>query len=303
MPKRGFFFDLTDALENNANVHRELIMQIERLTKHNLVCYFANPGHPAGAMQDHDPDILENVLRSLDLDKYKSKLDLLVTSPGGFPYAAGKMVKVCKAFASEFRTIVLGRAMSAATLLCLGSEELLMGETGSLGPIDPQMVRSSTQGERLVPAHVIIESFREMVGAAQQSITAGQPADPFLHVLDSIDITAVLESSKAQASTKAIAKDILVEGLLRNDRSKIDGIVNALMAEGEKELHVKHLYPNFIQKEIGLPVTIIPLNSALDKQLRELHVRVEAYSGRKGIAKYLVTRQGGIEVQVQIKKI
>ncbi|MBI1990996.1 MAG: hypothetical protein HYS65_15010 [Betaproteobacteria bacterium] len=80
----------------------------------------------------------------------------------------------------------------------------------------------------------------------------------------------------------------------------IDQVVDALMAEGEKELHGKHLYPPVIQSQIGLPVTILPVGSELDRLLRELIVRIEVYTNRKGLAKYLVTRQGGIDVNVQV---
>jgi hypothetical protein len=296
---RGFFFDLNDQLENNSNVHRGLIAEIEALTKRNLICYYANPSHPGGAMQDHDPDFLENVLRSIDLMRYERKLDMLVNSPGGFPYAAGKMVKVCRTFASEFRTVVLGRAFSAATLLCLGSNELVMGETASLGPIDPQMLMRSPKGDRLVPAHVIIQSFREMLGAAQQAIANNQPPDPFFHVLDSLDVTAVFESTKALASTQVIAKDLLKDGLLRKDPQKIDAAVKALIAEGEKELHGKHIYPDVLDKQIGLPVTVLQVGTDLDLKLRELFVRIEGYVNAKGLAKYFLGSTGGLNINVQ----
>lgn len=302
MGGRGFFFDLTDEFENNANVHRRIVEKIEAATGRNLVCYLANAGHPAGAMMDHDPDLLENVLRSIDLSKYGNRLDLLVNSPGGFPYAAGKMVRVCRTFSSEFRTIVVNRAMSAATLLCLGAHELVMAETASLGPIDPQMVSGPPQGQRLVPAHVIIESFREMLGAAQAAILKKQPPDPFLHVLDGMDATAVFESVKALKSTETIAKDLLKDGLLRDAKTKIDSVVAALLAEGEKELHGKHLYPTVIRDQIGLPVTILQKESDLDKLLRDLFVRIDVHAGSKGVAKYFVTRQGAIDVNVQIVK-
>ena len=156
-------------MENNANVHRGLIAEVEKITKRNLIWYYGNSSHPAAALQDHDPDILENILRSLDLDLYEKKVDLVVSSPGGFPYAAGKMVKVCRTFASEFRAIVVDRALSAGTLICLGAQDLLMAETASLGPIDPQMVRGTQQGQRLVPASVILESFQEMLRAGTTS--------------------------------------------------------------------------------------------------------------------------------------
>lgn len=303
MPKRGFFYDLTDQLENNANVHRELIAQIERITKRNLVCYIANPGHPGGAIQDHDPDLLENTIYSLKLNEYGNKIDLLINSPGGFPYAAGKMVKVFRTYSKEFRTIVVNRAMSAATLLCLGCDELIMAETASLGPIDPQIVRGTQSDQRLVPAQVIIDSFRQMLAAAQQAIANNQPPDPFLHVLDSLDVTAVLESMKAVDSTKTIAENLLETGLLKSDAQKIETVVKALMTEGEKELHGKHLYPDALTHHIGIPVTVLPRESNLNHLLRELFVRIEIYAGRKGVAKCLVTRQGGIDVMVEKRRI
>lgn len=298
MNKRGFFFDLTDEMENNGNVHREVVSQIEALRHRNLVCYYANPGHPGGALQDHDPDLLENVLRSLDLDRYQRSLDLLVSSPGGSSYAAAKMVKVCYAFANQFGTIVLDRAMSAATLVCLGSQQLLMGQTASLGPIDPQMVR----GNRLVPAHVIVDSFKNMLRLAQEAVTQGQPADPFLHVLKSLDVTLVQESIKATNATKAIAIDLLANGLLRGEPAKAGEVVEDLVKEGQTELHGKHMYPDVLQ-ELGLPIEILPVGSEVDGLLRELLVRIGKYAGQKGLAKYLVTYRGGIDVQVQIRKM
>jgi len=149
MAKRGFFYSITDELENNANIHRALIEKIERKTGRRLICYIANPFHPQSAIQDHDPDVLENVIRSEQIKPSDGKLDLLIASPGGLPYAAGKMVKVCRTFSAEFRTIVVTRAMSAATLLCLGSDELIMTETANLGPIDPQIVRLDKGNQRL----------------------------------------------------------------------------------------------------------------------------------------------------------
>lgn len=213
------------------------------------------------------------------------------------------MVKVCRSMATDFRTIVLGRAMSAATLLCLGSEELIMGATASLGPIDPQMVTTGARGQRLVPAHVIIETFRQMIAASQDAILAKRPPDPFFRVLDSLDTTAVFESIKAVESTKTIAKELLASGLLKASPEKIDAAVNALMAEGEKEFHGKHLYPEAVTNQIGLPVTVLKVGDALDLKLRELFVRIEIYANTKGVAKYIVTREGGIDVNIQARPV
>lgn len=300
MPNRGFIFDLSDALENSGNVHRGLVDKVERLTKRNLVCYFGNPHHPGGALQDHDPDLLDNVLRSIDLTKYGGRLDLMIQSPGGFPYAAAKVVHVCRTLGTEFRAIVLNRAMSAATLLCLGADRLIMADTASLGPIDPQMSLASSRGQRLVPASVVIDGFKHMIAAAQQAIAAKQPADPFLHVLDSLEVTAVFESIKAIEATKKIAEEILRDGLLSSNEAQIPEIVERLLTEGEKELHGKHLFPDDLQT-IGLPVIVLDQDSREHIPLRELLVRIDRYVGARGLAKYIVTRQGGFDVNIQIK--
>lgn len=295
---RGFLFDVTDSIENNANVHGALVSQVEQVTGRNLVCYFANPAHPGGAMQDHDPDILENVLRSIDLNQHGRRLDLLINSPGGVPYSAAKIVHVCKTFSVHFRALVLGRAMSAATLLCFGAHELAMSATASLGPIDPQMVR----GDRLVPAYVIIESFRQMLAATQQAIANNQPADPFLHVLDSLDVTTVFESDQANQATIAVAKSLLREGLLHDNQGTIEDVATKFMSQGQQELHSKHIFPASVE-EMGLPVTTIPVDSDPDKLLRDLFVRMELYINIKRLAKYFVTRQGGIDVNIQLQQL
>ena len=165
------------------------------------------------------------------------------------------------------------------------------------------MVLGSARGQRLVPATVIIDSFRQMLGAAQQAIAGNQPADPFLHVLDSLEVTAVFESMKAIDATKKIARDLLEQGLLRGDTSKIDQVVASLMAEGEKELHGKHLFPEVLRNAIGLPVTVMPSDAPEAELLRELFVRMERYAAGRGLAKYVATRQGGIDVNIQVAKL
>lgn len=304
MTNRGFVFDLMDQTENGGRIHQELISRIEAVTKRTLVVYFANPGHPGGAMVDADPDLLENILRSLEPVADGRKLDLLISSPGGSPYAAEKIVRVCRSFSTGFRSVVIGRAMSAATMLCLGSDELIMSETANLGPIDPQMLQVSANGQqRLVAASVIISSFQQMLGAAQQAITNGQPADPILHVLGMMDPKAVIESINALEATKSISTQLLKEGLLKSQPAKADAAVQALVEQGAKELHGKHLYPKYVQSSIGLPVTILPVGSELDVLLRELAVRVEMYATRKMLAKYIVALPGGVDINVAVAAV
>lgn len=80
---RGFIFDLMDQLENNANIHRLLVGEIETKIGRNVIVYHANLGHPASLMMDHDAEILENLLSTIDRRPYKNRLDFIAAGDEG----------------------------------------------------------------------------------------------------------------------------------------------------------------------------------------------------------------------------
>ena len=64
------------------------------------------------------------------------KLYLIVDSPGGDSYSAVKIIRILRSKFSEIIGLVPFRAMSAATLMLLGANEIYMGEESQLGPLD-----------------------------------------------------------------------------------------------------------------------------------------------------------------------
>lgn len=302
MSNRGFYFDLLDELDNSANIHKEIVKRIEKSMGRNIICYVANPNHPGGAIQDGDAEIIESLLRGMELKEYEEKFDLIIDSPGGLPYSAEKVVKVCRTYSKSFRTIVLSHAMSAATLLCLGSEEILMGETSKLGPIDPQMIYPTKEGAVLRSSKSFIDAFREMVGACQQAIIDNRPPDPYLHILDTMDVSWVIECIRARQSTEVIAKTLLENGMFKNEPTKVDGIVKKLIELGEETHHIRPLYYEDAQK-IGLKVQKIDKELDIWKDIWELYLRMQIYANKKGLAKYICNRDGGIEHRVVLKPL
>lgn len=80
-------------------------------------------------------------------------LDLVIHSPGGDGTAAEKMLDLCRKFCSgKLRLVVPLYAKSAATLLALGADEILMGETSELGPIDAQVYLIQDNQPQMVSA-------------------------------------------------------------------------------------------------------------------------------------------------------
>lgn len=65
------------------------------------------------------------------------KLDVFVYSIGGDTSAPWRIISLFREFAEEVNILVPFRAYSAATLLAIGCDSIVMGKKGELGPIDP----------------------------------------------------------------------------------------------------------------------------------------------------------------------
>lgn len=89
----------------------------------------------------------------------KGALDLIIHSPGGSPAAAEMIVEYIRRKFDDFRVIVPGVSMSAATLMACGADRIVMGKHSFLGPTDPQLVLQTPLGRRLVPAQAILDQF------------------------------------------------------------------------------------------------------------------------------------------------
>lgn len=100
------------------------------------VTYFANFSDPRASLDDTDVDMIEDLINHAPSG---AKLDLIIESPGGSALSAERLVKTCCAFSSDFRVVVPRRAKSAATMVAMGANRILMGPAAELGPVDPQV--------------------------------------------------------------------------------------------------------------------------------------------------------------------
>jgi len=73
---------------------------------------------------------------------------LLIDSPGGYAISAYQIASLLNRHCGRFTAIVPRYAKSAATLLTLGAETIIMGEHAELGPLDVQIFDSDYEGYR-----------------------------------------------------------------------------------------------------------------------------------------------------------
>jgi len=105
---------------------------------------------------DNVPMFHEHLSR---MGKQKS-ISLFLYSTGGLTIAGFALVNLIREFCDEFRAVVPFRALSTATLMCLGANEIVMTPMGQLGPIDPSVTHplgpmiQTPQGQLTIPVNV-----------------------------------------------------------------------------------------------------------------------------------------------------
>jgi hypothetical protein len=84
-------------------------------------------------------------------------IDLFLLSYGGIATEAYKMARMLHEHADHVGVLVPYKAKSAATLLALAGDEIIMGPASELGPIDPQFRTRVGEETRYLPALAIKE--------------------------------------------------------------------------------------------------------------------------------------------------
>jgi hypothetical protein len=134
-------------------------------------------------------------------------LDIILHSPGGVPEATESIVKIIRQRFKPVRFFIPMIAKSAATMLALSGDEILMPPSSELGPIDPQFNLSDGAGGRVMtPAQALIDQFDQ----ARAEIASNPNLAPAW-----APVTARLSTGLYQMSKNAISlSKILVQSWL-----------------------------------------------------------------------------------------
>ncbi len=114
----------------------EIIKQIEELRNSKVVSYITSdrqgPINARVAM-----DIIPIISSQLRKIGKTSKIDLVLYSSGGDTMVPWRLVSMIREYCDQFSVIVLYKAHSAATMISLGADEIVMSDMSELSPIDP----------------------------------------------------------------------------------------------------------------------------------------------------------------------
>lgn len=123
--------------------HQQLIKdfakKIARITGRELIVYAAdfNKNHPLVPHSIHfsDKTCFSDLMENISSDE----VDIFIQSPGGSAEVTKAIVGQIRDKFKHVRFIIPNMAKSAATMMVLSGDELLMDDRSELGPIDPQI--------------------------------------------------------------------------------------------------------------------------------------------------------------------
>src|SRR5258708_6914411 len=161
-------------------------------------------------IEDEDSVQIEDLLR---VHSNLPHLDLILNSSGGHAISAERIINVCRNYvesvSGEFRIIVPRLAKSAATIVALGGDKILLCDNAELGPIDPQFLIIDPNGNKSSkPMFLIYRAIKELMeGASSELETKNQKFLQFLKGYNyDIYVLAENELNLSQDIAKKIAE-------------------------------------------------------------------------------------------------
>jgi len=113
----------------------QILKELEEIRNSKIIVYITGDRrHLETKIGDDVIPIIQNILINSNLNG--KKIELLIYSRGGDGSTALTIVSLIREYCSEFGVIVPWRAHSAATLIALGANSILMLKSGQLSPVD-----------------------------------------------------------------------------------------------------------------------------------------------------------------------
>jgi hypothetical protein len=244
-----------------------------------------------------DAPLLEDLLRGTsDSDTGY----LMLTSPGGDPNAAEKLVLMFRErFSKNFYVIVPDYAKSAATLVALGSDKIFMGYLAELGPIDPQIQTGPLPGSSL-PARAFIDGLEYIRERVKKD---GDPPAMYYPMLNQIQPQLIAISESAIEDSRKTAEKLLKKYMLKDDHRHAELVAEWLSDGKTYKPHGKVIDLREAREVLKLNVDRLDEHSALWSDIWQLYLRSAHFLQTTGVAKLFESERSSLNMQIQVRKI
>lgn len=219
----------------------------------------------------------------------EKSVDIVIHSPGGSADAVESLVDILRSKFDDITFIIPNIAKSAATMLALSGNLLIMDEMSELGPIDPQLIIPKEDSIIQAPAQAIIDQFEKA-----QELIAGNPRmlAPWIPILKQYGPALYQEAKNAIEFSKKLVKEWLISYMFKGDargEEKANDISSFLSEHRNFLSHRKKVGLNFIGQESKLThLKILDMNHdpALKGKVHAVYLAIDATFRHTGVYKF-----------------
>lgn len=244
----------------------KLYKELQEKRKNYLIVYVTS-GRP-GATGAMAADVITELVDQLQaLPAETKEIDLLIESGGGDPLVSWRAIALLRSRVEKLNILVPFNAFSAATLLALGADTIVMGRYGSLGPIDPQITVTKKDGMTQAFAYEDIVSFlgftREEAGLTEQSHIEAA----FKILCETVEPSTLGFARRSSSLSNTIGEKLLLTHLKEPEQKTQAGVIAQRL--NKSFFSHGHALSRHEAKTIGL--NIIEPDSEEERLMWEIH--------------------------------
>lgn len=219
-------------------------------------------------------------------------LNLILESPGGDGSQVAKFVALCRNQCKRFRVIVPNEAKSAATLIALGADEIIMGPSSELGPIDAQIPAVIEGVRRYISAQSFIDARDDLLDRYDKRKAAKKDVEPILQMLTTLDMPFIAECERSMEFGREIGKKLLCDHMFSKKKGKVakaDKLVSELSSVKRFKVHGARI-DGSTAKSLGLKIRMCGHDFGVWTKVWEYYTRAVLALRRGGGLKMFETK-------------
>lgn len=245
---------------------------ISQHTKRDVICYmsaaFRKPElHDFASIGWEDIDGFKDATKE---QKHRGKdggrLLLILHTPGGEIGAAQTIFEYLRSEFSSIHTAIPTYAMSAGTMIALGSNQIIMGKQSQMGPTDPYIPTK----DGMVSAHSLLDQFEIIKQEIEENPNQANLWATAMHAFGTTLLPKLQDARKAIEHSEDLVGNWMRRYMLADSPAKKAKAIAAYFGSNQNKSHSRRIDRNEA-RDLGLKVVDLESDEHLDAYVMALH--------------------------------
>ncbi len=211
----------------------ELLRKIQDIRESHVITYVTGDRQliPARIAEDTVRPMYEYLLLLDKTEPRRERIDVFLFSRGGDVSVPWRIVSMLREFCKELNVLVPYKAHSAATMIALGADRIVMGRKAELSPIDPTLVRTPSGESAMPPEEISVEDVSSYISFVRERahITDQSALATMVGMLaDRLSPLTLGSVNRQHSHIRLVARKLLSSHVQKMEEERVSATVEAL---------------------------------------------------------------------------